>query len=243
MISKDKGPVPASPGSLRWVATVHAAVMIVACVVLLPAISPAQAVGGDGLIKLLFLSRMLILVVLATGLLRLRGLTWSDTGLRRPNWRTFSAAVPLGLIASFLAVGISRWASTQLGFEAADYSTFSALKGNLLEYLFWLIPVSLVSAAVGEELLFRGFFLNTLCVGLGGSRVTGSVLAIIANAVIFGALHIYQGPAGALSAGVIGLVLGFVWLLSGRNLWAGIVIHALLDGASMTAIYFGVMAR
>lgn len=239
MIAKEKAPVPTSSAKRQWVAAAHVVVMIVACVVLLPTISPAQAVGGDLLIRLLFLGRMLVLIILATGLLRLRGSSWSDTGLRRPSWWKFSAAVLLGLAASFLAVGIARWAGAQLGFPAADYSAFAPLHGNLLEYLFWLIPVSLVSAAVGEELLFRGFFLNALSAAFGGSRVTSSVLAILVNAVIFGALHLYQGPSGAMSAGAIGLVLGFVWLFSGRNLWAGIVIHALLDGSAMTAMYFG----
>jgi hypothetical protein len=33
------------------------------------------------------------------------------------------------------------------------------------------------------------------------------------------------------AAGAIGLVLGFVWWFSGRNLWAGIALHGILSGA------------
>ena len=44
-------------------------------------------------------------------------------------------------------------------------------------------------------------------------------------------------------AGTTGLALGITWLLAGRNLWAGIVVHALLDAYAMTTFYLGSAAR
>jgi membrane protease YdiL (CAAX protease family) len=91
-------------------------------------------------------------------------------------------------------------------------------------------------------MLFRGFFLDGLQRLFGASSPVGTTLAVCLQAVMFGLLHLYQGPAGALTAGGIGLALGFVWWFSGRNLWAGIVIHGIIDSMSMTAFYLGLVA-
>lgn len=63
------------------------------------------------------------------------------------------------------------------------------------------------------------------------------VTAVTVQAVIFGGLLFYQGIGRMVVAGATGLALGLTWLIAGRNLWAGIVLHALLDGSAMTAIY------
>jgi uncharacterized protein len=46
---------------------------------------------------------------------------------------------------------------------------------------------------------------------------------------------------GASVAGALGLALGFVWWFSGRNLWAGIVLHGIVDSLSITALYLGLV--
>jgi uncharacterized protein len=106
-------------------------------------------------------------------------------------------------------------------------------------YLFWVLPVTIGTAAFGEELIFRGFITNALQRLLGGSGIRAVFTALTAQAVIFGGPHFYQGIGGMITVGVTGLALGLTWLIAGRNLWAGIAIHALLDGSAMTAIYLG----
>lgn len=207
--------------------------------VLFPAMSPGDAVHGGVLVKMLFLGRMAVLIALATWLLRLRKLRWADLGLRRPGWLRFGLSIIAGLaltvaVAALVGLGLSR-----AGLPAASYTMFAPLQGNLPEYLFWLLPVTWLSAAVGEELLFRGFVRDALERLLGGSKTVPALAAIVAQAVLFGLLHLYQGAGGAVMAGSIGLVLGAVWLFSGRNLWAGIVVHGLVDSTAMTAIYLG----
>lgn len=68
-------------------------------------------------------------------------------------------------------------------------------------------------------------------------------LAILLQAVVFGALHAYQGLGGRVVAGVSGLSLGLIWRFSGGNLWAPIVVHGLIDFISITEIFLGVTAR
>lgn len=106
-----------------------------------------------------------------------------------------------------------------------------------------MLPVSIGTAAFGEELIFRGFITNTLQRLFGGPGI-GAVFAVLtAQAVIFAGLHFYQGVGGMITAGVAGLAPGLTWLIARRNLWAGIAIHALLDGSAMTAIYLGYLVK
>ena len=224
-------------------AAVQSLIILAVAWVVSQLISPAQAVTGDLAIKLLFLGRMLLLLALATGFLRMRGLSWADTGLRRPRWGRFALAVPLGLVACALAATASTLIFARAGLPAPGYQVFTPIRGHFDQYLFWLLPVTWGSAALGEELIFRGFVMNALEAVLGASRGVLTLLAILLQAAIFGLLHIYLGPAGAANAAAIGLVLGGVWLASGRNLWACIVIHGLIDSMAMTAIYFGGMSH
>jgi membrane protease YdiL (CAAX protease family) len=48
-------------------------------------------------------------------------------------------------------------------------------------------------------------------------------------AVLFGFGHFYKGPTGIMDSTYSGLVLGGVYLFSGRNLWAAILAHGMTD--------------
>lgn len=58
-------------------------------------------------------------------------------------------------------------------------------------------------------------------------------------AVPFALLHVYQGLAGVVSTGLIGLVFCVCFVLVKRNLWVVIIAHGLIHLMSFTAIYFG----
>lgn len=218
------------------------AILLVASAILIPAVNAGQAASGDAWLKVLFLSRIAFLVAIATWLLRRDSLGWSDVGLRRPQWGRFLIALPAGLLMTLLFAGIARALLAPLGLGAPNYAMFAPIRSDFVEYLFWLLPVSIGSAAFGEELIFRGFMTNALCRLFKATGPWKTVAAITLQAVIFGGLHAYQGPGGAITAAAVGLTLGLTWLISGRNLWAGIVIHALLDASAMTAIYLGMVA-
>lgn len=80
-----------------------------------------------------------------------------------------------------------------------------------------------VSAGVTEELYFR------LLLPLLVAAVTGSaVLGVAVSALLFGAVHRYQGPVGMLATGLAGLFLGTVYLASGE-LWLAMACHATID--------------
>jgi uncharacterized protein len=93
-------------------------------------------------------------------------------------------------------------------------------------------------AAFGEELGYRGYLL-TRAADLGDRSRIAYVIAMVCVAVLFGFGHYYKGPAGVLDSTYSGLVLGAVYLLSGRNLWASILAHGLSDTFAVLAVYVG----
>jgi len=73
---------------------------------------------------------------------------------------------------------------------------------------------------------------------LGGTRAA-LWLATVVSAVLFSDGHYYQGPAGLIDSGIAGLILAAAYLAAGRNLWACILAHGLIDTVGVAALYFG----
>ncbi|HWE99509.1 MAG TPA: CPBP family glutamic-type intramembrane protease [Caulobacteraceae bacterium] len=236
-------PQSADPGRERRIVGGQLAIVLVLAAVILPLVSPAVAASHGAAIKAVFLARMAVLIAVATWLLHRRGLGWAPLGLRRPAWGRFAAALIGGLVAAALLSFAVRTGLAAVGVPAQTYAMFASIRGDLGAYLFWLIPVSWLSAAMGEELLFRGFILDGFWRLLDRTGAWRAPLSLVLQALIFGLLHAYQGLSGAATAAALGLVLGAVWWGAGRNLWAGIVLHAILDSMGMTAAYLGLLGR
>ncbi|MBB4858729.1 membrane protease YdiL (CAAX protease family) [Novosphingobium chloroacetimidivorans] len=119
----------------------------------------------------------------------------------------------------------------------SDYSGYGALAGNA-EAALRLLAFALVSAAIGEEILFRGFLLHQLS-GVLGDGSAARWITIVTGGVIFGLAHAIQGPLGVLNTGLVGIIFGWAWFRSGRNLWALILAHALVDTYGIGMLYLG----
>jgi membrane protease YdiL (CAAX protease family) len=213
--------------------------LTLACAAALALFSADIAIGGDLLERAAVPLRMLVLVGLETVLLRWSGDRWSDVGLSRPGsmWRVGGLVIG-GYLAVGVVAAIGHAALPAMGLAPKMSAIFAALRGDTAEYLYWLLPVAWGSAAIGEELVFRAC-LQTRLERFVGTRAGATAFAVIAQATIFGALHGYLGAAGAILAGCTGLVLGLVYILGGRNLWACIILHGLIDTVSLTAVYLG----
>jgi membrane protease YdiL (CAAX protease family) len=220
-------------------ATVELAVVLAATAVLLslfPA-SHAATLGLGG--RILVPGKIAALVLFASWLVWRSGGRWRDLGLGRPRrwWM-----VPLLVIAGYFGGELSAALIVRFGYPALGVSPpavppfLATLRGNVGEYLYWMIPVTWGSAAFGEEMLFRGFVLDRLDQLLGGRALWA---AAVLQALLFGAAHAYLGAGGAIVAGVLGLVLGAVFVAGGRSLWPCILIHGLIDSTSITAVFLG----
>lgn len=81
-----------------------------------------------------------------------------------------------------------------------------------------------------EEVLFRGFVLSRLCTLFGRPSI-----AVLASGVIFGLMHVYQGPIGVVQTTVVGLVLAGTVIIT-RTLWPAIIAHFLFDTIGLLLI-------
>jgi len=79
-----------------------------------------------------------------------------------------------------------------------------------------------ITAGIVEEIVYRGFVLWYLELYMPLS------LAIAVSSFAFGLAHSYQGPSGALRCGLVGLVFGLFYVMSG-SIWLPIIGHILLD--------------
>ena len=85
----------------------------------------------------------------------------------------------------------------------------------------WFAALS-VTAGICEEILYRGFLLwfCTVLVGVPG--------AVALTTLVFGAVHLYQGPTGGLRAAGLGLIMALLTVFSG-SVWLAMVLHAAAD--------------
>jgi membrane protease YdiL (CAAX protease family) len=108
-----------------------------------------------------------------------------------------------------------------------DHSLVAGVKGNWKAFIQWILIVWLFVALL-EEGLFRGFLMTEISKIIGNS--SGALLLnILFTSIVFGLSHGYQGRGGALSTGIVGVVLGSIFVLSEFNLWLAIFTHGFID--------------
>ncbi len=156
-----------------------------------------------------------VIVALAVLVLLTLGLAWwSRLPIHRSNrlgWFGIVALIPvLLMLATFVA-------SARSGFD-----------DNALMVVV-LIGTALVG--IGEETVFRGIVLNSL------ARTMSLPWAVVVSSVFFGLMHstnVLLQPVGdtvsqVIVTSLIGLFLGWTYVLSGGNLVLVVVIHWLWD--------------
>lgn len=170
---------------------------------------------------------------------KLRDGGWSAAGLTRPNsWtRTVLVAVAGAVVLQIGSELLVQPLANRLWHQPEHVSSLvnagmSGKKALLTLVVVWTF------AAFGEELGYRGYLL-TRAADLGSRSKIAYVLAMLYVAVLFGFGHYYKGPGGVLDSTYSGLVLGGVYLLTGRNLWASILAHGISDTLAVVALYMG----
>jgi membrane protease YdiL (CAAX protease family) len=171
---------------------------------------------------------------------RLRDGGWSVPGLTSPKswWKTLVAAIvaatvlQLGSELAIEPLASRLWhgpeqVSSMLKVPAFDWKL--ALRNLAIVWIF---------AGFGEEIGYRGYLL-TRAADLGNRSKLAYVAAMLYVAVLFGLGHVYKGPAGIMDSTYSGLVLGAVYLLSGRNLWAPILAHGISNTFAVVVVFMG----
>jgi len=171
-------------------------------------------------------------VLIACVLIWLRGERLADIGLKQPTnwWKTFLFGIAIAAV-----VFAGMYISEKAGFRR-DLSRFKDVQGNL-ELAIYGVFYALIGAGFYEEFMFRGFLMQGFAMLFGGNR-GGWIIANVMQAVLFGVSHAYQNPLGMAITGTLALVMGFLVLASGRNLWLVIIGHGLYDASRFVLFYF-----
>jgi membrane protease YdiL (CAAX protease family) len=171
--------------------------------------------------------------------LRVRGLRWRDVGLTRYRaWpATIAIGVGLGLLAEGFQLLVTQPILSKLLGKQPDLELFRMLTGNIkMTALF--IALSWTLAAFGEEMVWRGYLMNRVA-DVGGRTPRAWVVSLVIVHIVFGTAHGYQGLTGLIEEGIGGLLLGLMYLGTGRNLCVPIIAHGLGDTIDMILIFLG----
>jgi membrane protease YdiL (CAAX protease family) len=125
-------------------------------------------------------------------------------------------------IPVFFCVGLLENALRAIGFSAPStpLPSFLTTRG-IGETL--LAAVLVMVIALEEETIFRGYLI------LRFEAITASpAVAVVLSAAIFSLGHSYEGSAGVVTVGVMGLIFALIYLWR-RNLVAPTVMHFLQD--------------
>jgi uncharacterized protein len=145
----------------------------------------------------------------------------------------------LGSIAKDVGIGLIVWFLWCLGFAA--FAWMSGMQHETRNEVQALMPTNaltlglwiLMSLTAGfcEELLYRGYLQRQFLAMSGSVRV-----AVVAQGLLFGAVHSYQGLTAVVIIAGVGIMFGTLaaWL---RSLRPGMIAHAWYDGIIGVLMY------
>ncbi len=119
--------------------------------------------------------------------------------------------------------------------EIRDLARFSDVAGSTTALL-KLMALNWTVAAFGEELAFRIVLMRGIAFALGDSRRAFGI-ALVVQAVLFGFIHAYQGPAGVIGAGINGLVFGGLTLAARGSIWPAALAHGSSNTIGILSLY------
>lgn len=180
-------------------------------------------------------------MIVATILLRRRGLGWQDLGLRWPDswWKT----IALTLLTMVFFIGITQVMQLFADAFFVDVGAsgrFDHVEGNWAAYL-GIMLIVWTHGSFFEELLFRAFVIDRSSTALGGG-LRADLIAVFVGALFFGYRHYYyQGMHGALITGAGGLAFGLFYLWFGRkNILPLILAHGAFNSLAQTFRFLGI---
>lgn len=210
-------------------------------------VAPTAALGLAGEAVPGWLGSTVGLLTLPTAALVAVAMTPAGTGgrLRRLGllhprgwWRSIALGVVAGfgvlaaasfVVAPLIDMWLGRW---------LDPAMFDPLRGQVGALIVNVVVISLLHAAVCEELVFRGFLLQRIEHALGGGPAALAV-AIVIQAALFGLAHYPQGVPGVLSTAIGGALWAGVFLWSRRDLRIVVVGHAVMNATVFVLVFLG----
>lgn len=186
----------------------------------------------------IFLSKVPYLFLVGWLSLRLRGMRWRNVGFGvYGSWgKTLLAGILAGTGIEVLELFCTQPLLARLTGQMPDLSAFDRTAGNL-KWLAISLALTWTLFAFGEELIFRGYLMNRIADLIGGTRI-GWAVALVAASVMFGLSHFGQGITGVSENFIDGMILGALYLKSGRKLAVPIIAHGVTDTVDFVLIFF-----
>jgi len=160
-------------------------------------------------------------------------------GLFKP--KSWSITIFIGLlVGTFIQVfgiyilsPLNEW----LGVVQEIPASYAAIEGNNSKLIIYLV-VSWTTAGLGEELIYRSFFLGQF-VSVFEKVKNKWTLSLVISSLIFGLLHFNNGIDAVIGTTINGFIIGLVYLKTDRNIWAAYVTHAVANTVGFLIIYSG----
>jgi uncharacterized protein len=189
--------------------------------------------------RFIFFSKTPYLLLLGSISLWVRQVGWRRIGLTRyRNWTvTIALGVGGGILLEALQLFVSQPFLVWLTGKQPNLSDFERLRGDIGLTLAGIALVW-VLAAFGEEMVYRGYLMNRVA-DLGNRTTFAWIVSVIVVNILFGLAHSSQGVTGIIDEGFMGLLLGLIYLGTGRNLAVPIVAHGAQDTIDALLIYLG----
>jgi membrane protease YdiL (CAAX protease family) len=154
--------------------------------------------------------------------------------IRQIGWTPGSGwrEIPLGIALSiplFCGAILLERALQGLGFSVPATPTPSFLAARGISEIL-LAFVLVVVVAITEETIFRGYLILRF-----RAATASCAAAVLLSAAIFSLGHGYEGSAGVVTIGVMGLVLALVYVWR-KSLVAPIVMHFVQDFISIVVV-------
>ncbi len=185
----------------------------------------------------LFIPTLVILGMIFVSLL-IRREHIRSLGFKRPqSWSRMVGFAFIGVVfLQLFDVGVVFPIMNRLTGSTIDYSGFANLKDNLGQ-LVLLLLLSWTLAALGEEIVYRGY-IQKLLTNLFGSNLPGTLLMVGISSLLFGFAHTEQGIIGVVVTTVDALFFSWLKLKFGNNLWAAILAHGFYNSIGVLVFYF-----
>jgi hypothetical protein len=188
---------------------------------------------------LILLSKTPYLLILAWISLRIRGLRWCDVGLfHNRNWLiVLLVGILGGLALEAIELYISQPLLMRLTGKQPDLSDFATLHANVGNSAIALAFIWTL-AAFGEEMVWRGYLMSRVA-DLGHRTRAAWIISLVVVNCAFGFAHSYQGITGIIDEGLMGFLLGILYLVTGCNLIVPVIAHGVQDTIDVLLIFLG----
>lgn len=156
--------------------------------------------------------------------------TLEQLGLGRAGWLPTLGFALAGLAVMLAYSPLADRLAARFFKQPPTLEAFSALRQSRLKLIAGIVAAWLLGGLL-EELVARGIVLQSIQAFLA-PWLTGAVavgVAVCIAAAGAGVMHLYQGPRAMLIIAQLSILFGILFVVSGYNLWAVMICHALYD--------------